>query len=54
MLTKYKDVGRLDLKKHVSKPFENTSCQRRIQNFLRGGIKFLHRFKHSFFFGRVD
>ena len=51
MLTKYEDVRRLDQEKDVSKPFENVSCQRQIQNFLRGGIKFLHLFKCSCFSG---
>ena len=35
MLSKYKEVRRLDLKKSVNKPFENVSCQERTQNFFR-------------------
>ena len=53
MLTKCKDVGRLDLDKGVNKPFENVSCQRRIQNFFTGEHQILTLFKRIFC-GRVD
>ena len=36
MFTKCKNVGRLDLKKSVNKPFENVSRHGRIQNFFHG------------------
>ena len=35
MLTKYKDVKRLNTEQGVNEPFENISCQRCIQNFFR-------------------
>ena len=37
MLTKCKDVRRLDPEKGVNKLFENVLCKGRIQNFFRGG-----------------
>ena len=36
MLTKYKDVRRLDPEKGVNMFFETVSCLGRIQNFFRG------------------
>ena len=49
MLTKYKDVRRLDLEKGVNKSFENVSCQRR-RSFYGGCAKFLHFLSVFFFF----
>ena len=41
---------RLDPETGVNKPFQNVSCQRRIQKlFLGRGIKFHRFFKRSFF-----
>ena len=41
---------RLDLETGVNKPFENVSCQQRIQKFVQGGgIIFRRFFKRSFF-----
>ena len=41
---------RLDPETGVNKPFENVSCQGRIQNFFQGvGTNFCHFFKRSFF-----
>ena len=45
---------RLDPETGVNKPFENLSCQGRVQNFFQGGgTNFRHFFKHIFF-GRVN
>ena len=41
---------RLDPETGVNKPFENISCQGRIQNFFQGGgTNFRHFFKRNFF-----
>ena len=41
---------RLDPETGVNKPFENVSCQGRIENFFQvGGTNFRHFFKHVFF-----
>ena len=42
MLTKDKDVRRLDPKKGVNKVFENVLCKGRIQNFFQRGWKETH------------
>ena len=40
---------RLNSEMGVNKPFENVSCQGRIQNFFQGwGINFCHFFKRIF------
>ena len=45
---------RLDPETDVNKPFENVSCQGRIQKFFQGGsTKFNHFFKRIFS-GRVN
>ena len=45
---------RLDPETSVDEPFENISCQGRIQNFFQGGgTKFRHFFKCSFFLAEL-
>ena len=54
MLTKCKDVRRLDAKKSINKPFENVSCQRRIQIFFRKGASNFDIFSSVLFSGRIN
>ena len=44
MLTKYEDVRRLDPETGVNQPFENVSCQGRIQKIFRRGASNLSHF----------
>ena len=49
MLTKCKDVRRLNPEKSVYKQFENALCEGRIQSFLKAGKES----QFDIFFGRI-
>ena len=49
MFITYKDVRRLDPEKSVNKPYENVSCQVRIQKFFQGQGHEILTFLNVFF-----
>ena len=49
-----KKLRRSNPETDVNKPFENVSCQGRIENFFRKGTPNFVTFSSVFFFGKVN